>query len=252
MKRILTAGVLALGIHGLLLSLDFNQLGRPSVENPIPLVLSMTLTSETGKTTPRPVPEKKETVLKKQTMGQKNKRPVIKKQPTVKKSKQQPKLSKHKPLQKASASKPVQFPLHSKADDTSEAITKHNGDTSTSDFVSKSDGTKTVSKTIEQDGRSLSPLETIHEARPIYRSNPSPIYPRIARIRGYQGNVLLDVLVNGDGKVDDVKIFKSSGHPVLDRVAKSTVKHWLFEPGRIGEKKVDMWVRVPIRFELME
>ena len=252
MKPIMTAAILALGIHGLLFSLDFNQLGIPSVENSVPLVLNMTLTSITGKTHPGLAPEKKEPVLKKQTMGLKNKKPVLKKQPTVKKSKQQPKLTKHKPLQKASAPKPVQIPLQPEADDTSKAIAKHNEDTSASDFVSKSDGAKTVSKTVEQEGRSLSALETIHEARPIYRSNPSPIYPRIARIRGYQGNVLLDVLVNGDGKVDDIKVFKSSGHPVLDRVAKSTVKHWLFEPGRIGERNVDMWVRVPIRFELME
>jgi protein TonB len=60
----------------------------------------------------------------------------------------------------------------------------------------------------------------------------------------------LDVLVNKNGKVNDLKIFKSSGHPLLDNAATSTVKHWLFEPGMIGDEKVDMWVRVPIRFEL--
>jgi protein TonB len=238
MKSILAAGVLALGIHGLLFCLDFNWPGRPSLENPVPLVLNMTLTSITGKATSRPVFEKKE--------------PALKKPPTVKKSKQQPKNTKQKPLQKASAPKRVQIPLQSKADDTSKAIAKHNEDTSANDVVSKSNGLKTVSKAIEHDGASLSPLETIYEAKPAYRSNPSPKYPRIAVIRGYQGNVLLDVLVTADGNAEDVKIFKSSGYPVLDKAAESTVKLWLFEPGRIGKRKVDMWVRVPIRFELME
>ncbi|MGW8324875.1 MAG: energy transducer TonB, partial [Desulfobacterales bacterium] len=109
---------------------------------------------------------------------------------------------------------------------------------------------QTTLKATKQNTTALSPLKTIHEAIPIYRSNPSPKYPRIARIRGYQGNVLLDVLVNKDGKVHDLKIFKSSGYPLLDNAATSTVKHWLFEPGMIGDEKVDMWVRVPIRFEL--
>ncbi|HSQ84094.1 MAG TPA: energy transducer TonB, partial [Desulfobacterales bacterium] len=105
-------------------------------------------------------------------------------------------------------------------------------------------------KATKQSTTALSPLKTIHEAIPIYRSNPSPKYPRIARMRGHQGNVLLDVLVNKDGKVHDLKIFKSSGYPLLDNAATSTVKHWLFESGMIGSEKVDMWVRVPIRFEL--
>ena len=72
----------------------------------------------------------------------------------------------------------------------------------------------------------------------------------MARIREYQGNVLLDVLVTKNGKVNDLKIFKSSGYPILDKAATSTVKRWLFEPGMIGNERVDMWVRVPIRFEL--
>jgi periplasmic protein TonB len=266
MKPILAAGVLALGIHGLLFCLDFNWPGRTSLENPVPLALNMTLTSIIGKAPSRPDLEKKEPaltkrtisrkheppVLKKRTMAEKKTKSVLKKPPTVKKSQQQPKLTARKPIQTASAPKRVQIPLQSKADDTSKAIAMHDEATSANDVVSKNNGLKTVSKAIEHDGASLSPLETIHEAKPAYRSNPSPKYPRIARIRGYQGNVLLDVLVNADGKVEEVKIFKSSGYPVLDSAAKSTVNRWLFEPGRIGKRKVDMWVRVPIRFELME
>ena len=90
----------------------------------------------------------------------------------------------------------------------------------------------------------------IHEASPIYRSNPPPTYPRIARIRGYQGDIMLDVLVNKNGTVGDLKVIKSSGYPILDRAAKSSVKNWLFEPGMVGKEKFKMWVRVPIRFEL--
>ncbi|MBU0990365.1 MAG: energy transducer TonB [Proteobacteria bacterium] len=97
---------------------------------------------------------------------------------------------------------------------------------------------------------SVPAVREIQRARPAYRKNPRPEYPRIARIRGYQGTVLLEVLVNSGGKVDDLRVLESSGHTVLDRAAVKSVKRWLFEPGSIGQEKVEMWVRVPVRFEL--
>jgi len=39
------------------------------------------------------------------------------------------------------------------------------------------------------------------EAVPLYKVNPPPEYPRLARKRGYQGTVVLDVLVDQNGKV---------------------------------------------------
>jgi protein TonB len=249
MKPILIAGVLALGIHGLLFSLDFSWTARPSFEIAPPLVLNMTLTPASEKPSPKPAPEKKGPISKKQTVAKKKTEPVKKKQIIAKKNK---KNIKNKHLNNTSLAKPVQIPVQPQTDNTLKAIAEQNGKTATFYFAHKENGSKTASKSVEQDGASLSPLETIHEARPAYRSNPSPKYPRIARIRGYQGNVLLDVLVNERGNVDEVKVFRSSGYPVLDRAAASTVKKWLFEPGKIGEKKVGMWVRVPIRFELME
>lgn len=88
------------------------------------------------------------------------------------------------------------------------------------------------------------------EARPLYRQNPPPDYPRLARRRGYQGTVLLDVLVDKTGRARDVKVDESCGHGSLDRAAKKAVKGWRFEPGRRGDDPVDMRVKVPVRFEL--
>lgn len=91
---------------------------------------------------------------------------------------------------------------------------------------------------------------SITRAVPLYRQNPSPAYPRLARSRGYEGKVLIDVLVGTDGHVIELKISKSSGHGVLDRAAAKAVRKWRFEPGRSGQKAVAMWVQVPVRFEL--
>jgi periplasmic protein TonB len=94
------------------------------------------------------------------------------------------------------------------------------------------------------------PVEEIIRAVPAYRDNPRPEYPRMARRRGYEGTVMLEVLVNKAGKVEDLRIVESSGYDALDKSATRAVKVWLFEPGTIGGRKVEMWVRVPVRFEL--
>ncbi len=90
----------------------------------------------------------------------------------------------------------------------------------------------------------------VTEARPLYRENPPPDYPRVARHRGYQGTVILEVLVDATGRVRQVKTAETSGHAVLDRAAEAAVATWRFEPGRRGADPMQMWVKVPVRFEL--
>ena len=90
----------------------------------------------------------------------------------------------------------------------------------------------------------------VTEAIPHYKTNPPPEYPRMARRRGYEGTVLMEVLVSREGRVEALRLLQSSGHGVLDREAMAAVKKWLFEPGRMGEEEVDMWVKVPVRFKL--
>jgi protein TonB len=94
------------------------------------------------------------------------------------------------------------------------------------------------------------PDPVFRKARPLYRQNPPPHYPRTARRRGHEGIVVLEVKVLKDGTVGDLRVHASSGHAVLDQAAVKSVRKWLFEPGLQGDQKVDMWVRVPIRFEI--
>jgi protein TonB len=89
-------------------------------------------------------------------------------------------------------------------------------------------------------------------ACPLYRQNPPPDYPPLARKRGLEGTVELDVLVGADGKADTVRLALTSGHDLLDRAAQAAVEKWLFEPGRKGEQTAAMWVRVPVRFALQQ
>ncbi len=98
----------------------------------------------------------------------------------------------------------------------------------------------------------LTPVKALKEAVPIYRQNPPPGYPRIARRKGYEGTVVLEVLVGRKGRVSDLRVLQSCGHAVLDEAAADSVRSWMFDPGRLDDEPVEMWVRVPIRFHLKE
>ena len=90
----------------------------------------------------------------------------------------------------------------------------------------------------------------LRAAAPLYRENERPVYPRIARQRGYEGTVLLDVLVTREGRAVEVDVAKSCGHRTLDEAAQEAVREWRFEPAKRGDEAVDMRVRIPVRFQL--
>jgi protein TonB len=77
-----------------------------------------------------------------------------------------------------------------------------------------------------------------------------PAYPSSARRLGVQGTTLLNVLVADDGRVANVIVKQSAGHPDLDQAAAEAVRRWRFEPARRGTEKVAMWVQLPVEFRL--
>lgn len=99
-------------------------------------------------------------------------------------------------------------------------------------------------------GKDMANVEAVNEATPLYKINPPPKYPAMAIRRGYSGQVLLRVLVDKRGQAMEIKIINSSGYDMLDSAAQKAVKNWAFEPGRKGDKKIDMWVNVPVVFRL--
>ena len=89
-------------------------------------------------------------------------------------------------------------------------------------------------------------------AIPHQEGNPKPPYPEIARRRGYEGTVRLEVEVSASGGVEQVRVQKSSGYETLDRSALETVKEWRFIPARFGGMPVKSTVIVPVTFKLKE
>ena len=81
--------------------------------------------------------------------------------------------------------------------------------------------------------------------------NPHPEYPLIARKKGWQGKLLLNVLVGKNGEVIDINIVKTSGFEILDKTSIETVKDWKFIPARIGKKRIEDNLNIPVSFKLI-
>ena len=81
-------------------------------------------------------------------------------------------------------------------------------------------------------------------------NNPHPNYPLIARKKGWQGRIVLQVSVDSKGLVEKITILKSSGYEILDNESTNTIKRWKFKPAVIGDKPVNDVLEIPIKFVL--
>ena len=87
------------------------------------------------------------------------------------------------------------------------------------------------------------------EKEPVLIRKVDPVYPKLAREAELEGTVHVNVWVDKQGKVRDVKILKSTSEifnqPVID-----AVKQWQFSPAMMKNGPVAVWVAVPFRFSL--
>jgi len=77
-----------------------------------------------------------------------------------------------------------------------------------------------------------------------------PDYPRGARQRGEQGDVVLEIKVGADGTVDRVSVVASCGHPELDGAAVRAAKAARFTPAKAGGRSVSSTARLTLTFRL--
>lgn len=75
-------------------------------------------------------------------------------------------------------------------------------------------------------------------------------YPRLAQQRGWQGEVMLHVVVDASGRLLDVSVERSSGFEALDREALEMVRRAAPFPFANGMKKEDVSMSLPVVFRL--
>ena len=95
------------------------------------------------------------------------------------------------------------------------------------------------------------PVAPLPGVRLEYARAPAPSYPRAALRAGVEGTVLLQVLVDVDGRPLQVDVNSSSGDRRLDLAARDQVlRHWRFRPAIRDGRAVQAIGLVPINFSL--
>jgi len=74
-------------------------------------------------------------------------------------------------------------------------------------------------------------------------------YTEDARVRGLSGDVVLEIVVQRDGSVGDVKLLQGLGGGLSDRAVQA-VRQWRFSPAQRQGTPVDVVVEVAVEFKL--
>jgi len=93
---------------------------------------------------------------------------------------------------------------------------------------------------------------------PIFKLTQAPhflhkqdlVYPEVMRSSGITGIVKLAVLIDKEGKVHRVTVLKSAGK-AFDEAAKKALLASTFMPAKVGNKKVAVELRIPVKFRLL-
>lgn len=256
MKRFLLAAALALGLHALVLSAKVEWIrDEPLAPAAPPIRLSLSHRSpEPAPAEPPPIiesppkaapsPAPKEVKEARKTPVPEKKRPLPKKSPSRELHKEAP------PQEMGEDFEPSE--TASLPEDEIRAPSAAKPPASPIPPLSRAPSPSDAAPAFPAHPRSEGEAPPSRQAVPLYLKNPPPQYPAAARRRGYEGTVRVEVLVDREGKVRDLRLVESSGHAMLDRAAIGAVKGWRFEPARRGEEKVEMWVTVPLTFRLKD
>ncbi|MBW1806127.1 MAG: TonB family protein, partial [Deltaproteobacteria bacterium] len=213
MRRLLLAAGLAVILHGLFLGLKADWIRKDSVYRLKPEPVSLTLAYRLPETKVVPPQVKSEKIIPKEL--------YIKKTPEKRVIRPEPpkaRLPEHK--RKVPPPEPVkqvqQEPLPRETEQIEPEVRKipEEEPVVSSVPVTEEREPYKVENIIEKTPEPELPPPLI-AAVPVYKKNPPPKYPGNARRRGYEGTVVLEVLVNQEGSVEDLRISESSDHSIL-------------------------------------
>ena len=86
----------------------------------------------------------------------------------------------------------------------------------------------------------------VQESRLLKRVDP--VYPELARRARVSGIVILQVTVDEEGNVSEVRVLR--GHPLLDDSAVRAVQQWKYTPTRLNGEPVPVIAMVTVIFNL--
>ena len=89
-----------------------------------------------------------------------------------------------------------------------------------------------------------------YDKAPTPRIPIRPVYPEIAQEAGIEGTIFVEFFINVQGKVTEAYIKKGIPNTGLDEAALEAVKRSVWKPAKQRDKKVGVWLVVPVEFKL--
>jgi protein TonB len=86
----------------------------------------------------------------------------------------------------------------------------------------------------------------IREPRRI--GGPLPVYPELARRAHGEGKVVVECVIDTDGRVTDLTLI--SGHPLLADAALDAVRRWVYSPTTLNGQPIRVVMTVTVKFGL--
>lgn len=91
------------------------------------------------------------------------------------------------------------------------------------------------------------PAQSIDLPQPLSDSLPF-VYPVVLWDQNIQGQTDLLLRITETGAVDSVVVQHPSGYAEFDSAAVQGARTMKFTPGKMGERRVALWTKLPVRF----
>ena len=117
--------------------------------------------------------------------------------------------------------------------------------------LSESTQSATVAPSTGGGGVSGTPIQTdIGKLIVIYQPDADPYYPSFSKRAGEQGEVVVRLIIDETGVVEDARLLQSSSYPRLDRAAMEIGKRYRFKPYLINGSPTKISTNLLIKFNL--
>lgn len=108
-----------------------------------------------------------------------------------------------------------------------------------------------VAPAAAQGGVSGTPIQTdIGKLVVVYQPDADPYYPSFSKRAGEQGEVVVRLIIDESGVVEDVALLRSSGFPRLDRAASEIGRRYRFKPYSVNGAPARISTNLLIKFNL--
>jgi periplasmic protein TonB len=115
----------------------------------------------------------------------------------------------------------------------------------------ESSQTATVAPPTSGSSMSGTPIQTdIGKLVVVYQPDADPYYPSFSKRAGEQGEVVVRLIINESGEVEDTRLLQSSSYPRLDRAAIEIGKRYRFKPYLINGSPAKISTNLLIKFNL--